>query len=337
MKKISTIILGLVLAVSVYGQQDPMFTKYMFTSLTFNPAYAGAEDHLSMGVLHRTQWFGFGGRGTPQTQSLSIHTPLKNDRVGVGLNILNDVIGPINTLGANISYAYRIPMGKYKLAIGLQGGGQYYVYDPTKITSETPIDWVLDQPYSKFLPNFGTGIYFSREKKFYIGLGVPKLIEWDLRAQNGPSGSATNLTSSRQVRHVFFTAGTAIPLNGDALIFKPSIMVRNSGITSSFNKNKNFKNVGAPTSYDIDLSLFFYQQLWLGASYRGAIDQQSDLSRNSSVNAFAAYYLKSGLRIGTAYDFPLNKIQDPGVGSFELFLGYDFDYRVKKVVTPRYF
>jgi type IX secretion system PorP/SprF family membrane protein len=331
MKKICTAILGLFIAMNVYGQQDPMFTKYMFSSLTFNPAYAGAEDHLSLGLLHRTQWFGFGGRATPQTQSLTAHTPLKNERVGVGLNLVNDIIGPTNTLGANISYAYRIPIGKYKLAIGLQGGGEYYSYDHTKITSETSGDIVLDTDFSKFLPNFGTGIYFSKEKKFYIGIGVPKLIEWDLRVKNN------NVQNARQVRHAFFTVGTAIPLNGDALIFKPSIMVRNAGLLSKVNKSKFYNNYAAPTSYDVDLSMFFYQQLWLGASLRGAIDQAQGLSSLSSVNAFAAYYLKSGLRIGTAYDYPLTKLQKAGTGSFELFLGYDFDYRVKKVVTPRYF
>lgn len=335
MKKICTAIIGLCIAMNVYGQQDPMFTKYMFSSLTFNPAYAGAEDHLSLGLLHRTQWFGFGGRATPQTQSITAHTPLKNERVGVGLQIMNDVLGPTNTVGANISYAYRIPMGKYKLAIGLQGGGDYYTYDHTKITSETPGDLALDSDFNKFLPNFGTGIYFSKEKKFYIGLGIPKLIEWDLRAK---SGGVTNPgQNARQVRHAFFTMGTAIPLNGDALIFKPSIMIRNSGLLSKFNKSKFYNNFAAPTSYDIDLSMFFYQQLWLGAAFRGAIDQSKGLGSASSVNAFAAYYLKSGLRIGTAYDYPLNKIQKAGTGSFELFVGYDFDYRVKKVVTPRYF
>jgi type IX secretion system PorP/SprF family membrane protein len=330
MKRISIAIVGLLLALNVFGQQDPMFTKYMFSSLTFNPAYAGAENHLSLGVLHRTQWFGF--NGGPQTQTVTAHTPLRNERVGVGMNIMNDVIGPTQTLGANISYAYRIPMGKLKLAIGLQAGGEYFAFYKNKITPFDPQDLAFDNDFSKFLPNFGTGIYLSKEKKFYVGLGVPKLIEWRLREAQGSTQVAS------QVRHAFFTAGTAIPLNGDALIFKPSVMVRNSGVLSSFNKNKFYNNFAAPTSYDIDLSLFFYQQLWLGAAYRGAIDQETGLARNSSVNAFAAYYLKNGLRIGTAYDYPLlSKLGGATIGSFELFLGYDFDYKVKKVVTPRYF
>ena len=336
MKKICTAIIGLLLAMNVYGQQDPMFTKYMFSSLTFNPAYAGAEDHLSLGLLHRTQFFGLGGRATPQTQSITAHTPLSNNRVGVGLHLMNDVLGPTNTLSGSISYAYRIPMGKYRLAIGLQAGGDYYSFDHTKVTPEDPNDLPLSNDFSKFLPNFGSGIYFSKEKKFYIGLGVPKLIEWDLREKNGANWTG-NPQNARQVRHAFFTMGTAIPLNGDALIFKPSIMIRNSGLLSKFNKSKYYNNFAAPTSYDIDLSMFFYQQLWLGASYRGAIDQAKNLGTASSVNAFAAYYLKSGLRIGTAYDYPLTKLQKAATGSFELFVGYDFDYRVKKVVTPRYF
>ncbi len=331
MKKICTAIFGLLLTLNVFGQQDPMFTKYMFSTLTFNPAYAGAEGHLSLGLLHRSQWVGF--NGAPISQTLNAHTPMKNERVGLGLTLNSDRIGPTTTLGAGISYAYRIPMGKYKLAIAIQGGGEYYSFDHTKLTPQETVDFALDASFSKFLPNFGAGLYFSKEKKFYFGVGVPKLIEWDLRQKN------SSPVLARQVRHVFFHTGAAIPINGDALVFKPSVMVRTSGLTSNLNKNTLYKNVSAPMSYDVDLSLFFYQQLWIGAAYRGAIKQPSteNLTPNSSVNIWGAYYMKNGLRIGAAYDYSLTKLQSVNSGSFELFLGYDFDYRVKKVVTPRYF
>jgi type IX secretion system PorP/SprF family membrane protein len=334
MKKICTAIFGLLLTLNAFGQQDPMFTKYMFSTLTFNPAYAGAEGHLSLGILHRTQWAGFGD-GAPVTQTLNAHTPMKNERVGLGMNITNDNIGATNTLGGNIAYAYRIPMGKYKLAIGLQAGAEYYNFDHTKLSLKDASDYALDASYSKLLPNFGAGIYFSKEKKFYFGVGVPKLIEWNLRTKQNQNDNFL----ARQVRHIFFHTGAAFPINGDALVFKPSVMVRTSGLTSNLNKNTLYKNVSAPMSYDVDLSLFFYQQLWIGAAYRGAIKQPEgdNLTPNSSVNAWAAYYMKNGLRIGGGYDFSLTKLSATNSGSFELFLGYDFDYRVKKVVTPRYF
>jgi type IX secretion system PorP/SprF family membrane protein len=334
MKKIFSFIIASLVFANVYGQQDPIFTKYMFNSLVINPAYAGSEGHLSMGILHRSQWFGLGGAAAPQTQTITVHTPLKNERVGVGGSLINDAIGATNTFTGNLCYAYRIPMRKWNLSFGLQAGAQYYNFDPSKLSLQTVIDNAFT-PYTKVKPNFGGGIYLYKEKKFYAGLGVPHLIEWDLREK---VSSAPKDTLAKQYRHYFFTMGGTIPLNGDALLFKPSLMVRNTGLLSKFNKVAYYKGYLAPTSFDVDLSLMFYQTLWLGAAYRSALEQFTGTSSFSSVNAWGAYYLKNGMRIGAAYDYPLTtKFGQAAIGSFELFLGYDFDYKVKKVVTPRYF
>jgi type IX secretion system PorP/SprF family membrane protein len=332
MKKIFLLVFVSLFVAKIYGQQDPIFTQYMFNSLVINPAYAGSEGHLSMGILHRTQWFGLGGAGVPQTQTLTVHSPLKNERVGVGGSLINDAIGATNTFTGNLSYAYRIPMRKWNLSIGMQAGARYYNFDPSKLTIKDPSDLSL-QAYSKLRPNFGGGIYLYKEKKFYAGLGVPHLIEWDLREK---VSNAPKDTLAKEYRHYFFTMGGTIPLNGDNLLFKPSVMVRNTGLLSRFNKLNYYKGFLAPTSYNIDLSLMFYQTLWLGAGYRSALEQRT--SSFAAVTAWGAYYLKNGMRIGLSYDYALpSKFQQATTGSFELFLGYDFDFKVKKVVGPRYF
>jgi hypothetical protein len=280
----------------------------MFNTLVINPAYAGAENHLSIGLLHRTQWFGIGGRGTPQTQTVTVHSPLKNNRVGIGGSLVNDQIGATNTFTGNLAYSYRIPLKKWSLAIGMQGGAQYYNFDPSRLTLVDPTDYAF-VPYSKIRPNFGGGLYLSKDKD----------------------------TLPKQFRHYFFMTGAAIPINGNALIFKPSLMVRNTGLLSNLSKQNYYKGYLAPTSFDLDLSLLFYETLWLGASYRSALEQFSGKSSFSSVNAWGAYYLKNGMRIGLSYDYGLTKLQQAAQGSFEIFLGYDFDFKVRKVDSPRYF
>ena len=94
MKKI--LLLGLIVVlISNVGQaqQDPMFTKYMFNTLIFNPAYAGSKEHMSMTLLHRDQWIGL-SEGRPTTQTLTLHSPIKGNRIGVGGSLLHDDIGP---------------------------------------------------------------------------------------------------------------------------------------------------------------------------------------------------------------------------------------------------
>ncbi len=331
MRKIFTFVAFLFCGSFAFGQQDAMFTKYMFNSLIYNPAYAGAKDHLAVGLLHRTQWWGIDG--APSTQTFTIHTPLRNERVGVGLSAYSDVIGPTHSVGGNLSYAYRIPIGRGKLSIGLQGGVTSWRADFTKLLLDDGTDSAFnDDPTPSFwLPNFGAGLYYYT-KRFYVGLGVPNLVEFDLRknAENVP-------IYARSYRHYFATVGAAFPLNGDALIFKPSIFVKNVGLLSDLNKDAAYQNIGAPTEFDIDLSLLFFQAFWIGASFRSAIEAFNNTSSFDSVDIWASYYMMNGLRIGAAYDYTLTKLQPEAQGSFEIMLGYEFNYRTKKAVTPRYF
>ena len=333
MRKILTLAaLFLFLGNSLFAQQDPMFTKYMFNSLIFNPAYAGSKDYMYAGLLYRSQWVGIDG--APSTQTATLHTPLRNERVGVGLSLINDEIGPTQTIGANLAYAYRIPLDenqKNKLSIGLQGGIENYQANWSELNLENP-DNAFAEDVNTMLPNFGVGVYFYNDG-FYLGASVPHLIEYDLR-----EGAETEIYA-RQARHYYFTGGAAIPLNGDALIFKPSALVKAVGLLKSQSKLEAFRDIGAPVEFDIDLSLMFQQTLWVGTSFRSAVGAFGDNPTSSfdSVDLWASVFLKNGLRIGAAYDYPLNALEGVTPGSFEIMLGYEFNYKQSKMATPRYF
>ena len=74
------------------AQQDPQYTHYMYNTLSVNPAYAGQRETLSVVGLHRTQWVGI--NGAPQTQSLGIHSPLRNERIGLGPKASFTILSP---------------------------------------------------------------------------------------------------------------------------------------------------------------------------------------------------------------------------------------------------
>ena len=322
-----------VLPGNVTAQQDAMFTKYMFNTLVYNPAYAGAYDYLSVTALHRGQWWGI--EGAPSTQSLTIHSPV-NDRVGLGFSLINDQIGPTGSTTANVVYAYRFPLGPGHLALSLQGGFVNWRADWSELTFEDPQS--MDPAYnqanpSRWMPNFGAGVYYQSER-FYAGFSSPHLVNYDLRDRT--TGEADDVSIAKTYRHYYFFTGTAIPLNGEALVFRPSLLVKNVGL---FGDAENVRgDISAPTEFDIDLSLFFQQRLWLGVSYRSAVEALTDgTSSVDSGDIWAALYLSNGLRIGAAYDYTLSDLQSLAGGSYELMLGYDFNFRVDRVVTPRYF
>ena len=337
MRKISLslFVLFLFIGSSLKAQQDPMYTMYMFNSLAYNPGFAGTPDYLSIRALYRNQWWGL--EGGPTTQTISIHSPFK-ERIGIGLNLVNDNVGATGSTVASLSYAYRIPFGNGKLSIGLQASAMNWRADWSVLKFKDPrlADVAFeDLEPNRWMPNFGVGAFYYAQN-YYIGLSVPHLMNADLRVDNVNSDNRWAQT----YRHFFLSAGATFPVSGDAVIFKPSFLLKSVGLLNNFTPDsKQLNQVGAPTEFDIDLAFMFYETLWIGASFRSAIQakQFGGDSSFDSVDLWATYYLGNGVRIGAAYDYTISKLQTHVGGSFEVMLGYDFNYNAKGVTTPRYF
>lgn len=313
------------------AQQDPMFTKYMFNSLAYNPAYAGSNEHMAIALLHRSQWWQI--EGAPTTQTLTLHTPLQANRVGLGFSITNDKIGPTGTLNMQVAYAYRIPVGNGKLAIGLQGGMTNWRADWTALDLENP-DPAFNETPNYWMPNFGAGIYYSTER-FFAGFSAPSLVEYDLRRKNVTDDYPLY---ARQYRHYFVSMGGVIPISGKALMFRPMALVKNVGWFSGLRRDEAQRSVKAPTEFDLDMSFIFYERFWLGAGFRSSFEAfDNNRSSYDSADLWASYFFNNGLRIGAAYDYPLTRLRTVTTGAFELMIGYEFNYQTKKIVTPRYF
>ncbi len=330
-----SLFLGFICWGSGIAQQDAMFTKYMFNSLSFNPAFAGSPEYMSVRLLYRNQWWGI--EGAPVTQTFSIHSPV-SERVGLGLGIVNDEIGATGSTSLNTSYAYRIPFGAGKLSVGLQAGVMNWRADWSVLNFKDPIE--MDQSFMEETPNywllnFGAGLFYYTPK-YYVGFSVPRLFNNDLRRDIPTEADEW----ARQYRHYYLTAGGVFEINGPALIFKPSILIKTVGLLGDFTPaSSNPTRVGAPTEFDIDLSLMFYEALWVGVSFRSAFEARAFGGDSSfdSADIWVSYYLMNGVRIGAAYDYTLTRLQEFANGSFELMLGYDFSYKSRKLEHIRYF
>src|SRR5690625_2289907 len=109
MKKVTKLLLTSVFTLfmlsTVFTQQQAQFTQYMDNMLYYNPAYAGSHDAMSISALHRQQWAGFDG--APMSTTFGLHTPLVKN-LGLGVSLLNDRVGPINSTWANIDVSYTV-------------------------------------------------------------------------------------------------------------------------------------------------------------------------------------------------------------------------------------
>lgn len=318
----------LAIANGAFGQQDPMFTKYFFNSLIFNPAVAGSNGHLTANLIHRSQWLGV--EGAPTTQSLSAHSPLNNERIGLGVSLLNDNFGASGTFDFSTAYAYRFPVGKkLKLSVGLQAGVSNWRGNWSKLTLEDGTDEVFSENLNRWLPNFGAGLYLHSER-FFAGAGCPRILEYDLRANDGATPYY-----AKNYRHYYTIVGAAFPLGSEQVVFRPSALLKSTGLFSKMRKYASKQNIGSPTALDIDASFFFRETFWIGAAYRTALELGD--SSNDSADLWTAFYFRNGLRLGAAYDLTLSKLNKVNNGSFEIMAGYEFDVKIKRVASPRYF
>src|ERR1043165_2350946 len=145
----------------VKAQYDAMFTQYMFNETFINPAYAGSKEAMSVTMLHRQQWLNFPGR--PITTTFSLHGPLMNNKMGLGLSVLNERIGKLNRNLLYASYAYRVKVDKQStLAFGLNAGihNQVNKLSELKATDLGDIQVSQNTP-SMNAPNFGFGVYYN--------------------------------------------------------------------------------------------------------------------------------------------------------------------------------
>ncbi|TNJ41520.1 type IX secretion system membrane protein PorP/SprF [Tamlana fucoidanivorans] len=289
-----------------FTQQLPQFTQYMYNTIAINPAYAGSREALSIIGLHRSQWVGF--KGGPITQTLSIHTPLRNDRIGLGLSFIEDDLGPQNFTYLYADFSYGIPVGKEgKLAFGIKGGFTQFSFDSDfRLDPGNIDDPLIYGTEDRWTPNVGLGAYYTTNR-FYLGLSTPRVLNNDLHNKNG-------YEALERISY-YFTGGVVVDLS-EKVKFKPAFLIKATN--------------GAPMSYDITANFLFNEKFWLGGSYR--INEQT-----AAVGGIVDFQISRQLRIGYAYEKPISDIARYTTGTHEILLIYEFKFMNSKLKSPRYF
>jgi type IX secretion system PorP/SprF family membrane protein len=311
MKRFLTLSLFLLLTAGarVWAQQDPMYSQYMFNMLSVNPAYSGSREQLSFTTLYRKQWVGIDG--APTTFTFSADSPIRNQRMALGLNVVSDRIGISKTLMVNVCYAYRIRFNNDGvLSLGIQGGINQYSADYASVSTSQTTGGTPDNAFAgsvnNLFPNFGFGVYYYTQK-FYVGVASPKMIKNNLSGENRPTLDFTSFPN-RQNRHLFVTAGYAFDITED-ITLKPSALLK--GVK------------GAPLAGDINLNVWWKKKVGAGLSYRTA----------AALLAMIELEVKPEIHFGYAYDMSLGGLRGTNSGSHELMLRYEPN--AKKTASQR--
>lgn len=313
MKKALIFVIALVAGKAV-AQQDPQYNLYQYNQMVINPAYAGARDAIAIVSDVRKQWLGF--KGAPTTMVFSIHSPIANNKVGIGLNAMNDKIGAksITSVYGNFSYILKVN-NKTKLAFGARAGYSMYKFDFTEVKYKDTEEAAYTDLASanKGALDVDAGLYL-RTNTFYVGLSATHLNNGKVYNKSfqvrDTGGVASDYSLSYVLKpHLFLTMGKSFVVKENFLI-SPSIMV---------------KNVQRKTTVDVNLNFFVAKRIWFGAFVR----------QGYGFGGLFQVLVTNQFRIGYSYDIGTGDRKNLG-SSHEIMLGFDIKKNKSKMVSPRF-
>lgn len=276
---ISTFFALFTAALCCLGQQEIQSSQFMINPFLQNPAYSSMDDNLDAKLSNRSQWLGV--EGAPRTSYFSIHAPVGKPRWaqthpgdfhdwhGVGMQIINDRLGPYNNYRFNANYSYNIGFTQgdgfgyehtdgLRVALGTFFGWNSFSIDTdllakskTNTGSRIDNDVVYDDATYQGLTGINSSLAFDMTfgalfyygNKYYLGVSTTQIFENDIQ-----------LTSESSLNRHYFVSAKVKHQISEPFYIIPSVIV------------KYVKN--APVSYNINARLDWQDKLFGGIGYR---------------------------------------------------------------------
>lgn len=286
---------------NLIAQQRAMFTQYMFNGLVINPAYSAMDEALNITALARQQWVGF--TGAPNTQTFSLHTPIRQSNTSLGFIFLRDQIGEVITENGILgTMANKVEVGNETfLALGINAGiskyqGQYSLAG-SPASAFDPV--FSDENFWRASVGFGLTLF---SPKFYAGLSSPYFYNRELGANNS--------ASTKHKPH-FMLQGAYLQNLGEDVKLKPSVLVK-------------YVN-GSPLQIDLNAHVLLKETFWIGASWRSM----------DSIDLLAEMQISPHLQLGYSYDFTTTRLSTVEKGSHEIVLSFRILTRGSTKLLPK--
>lgn len=314
MKKLGLVCFASMISAVLFAQNDPFFSHYMFNRPFYNPAAVGEEEVASISFQHRSQWLGYGSSfdgsgGAPNTQLLSAALPVKSFISGLGLNVVNDNLGPVNNFSLYVPISYSVSFLNGNLSLGVSPG-IFFQDLGDEFRANDPSDPLIPSGgQTQTNIDFGAGLFYSSSQNWYLGFAAQNILEPSF--DFGQAGLENAIATSYNG-----IVGFSRVLTRD-LILSPSVLVRSNLETFTF---------------DFNAILDYKRLAWGGLSFR----------RGEAIIFLVGYsFLKErALKVGYALDYVVDQQEAKQPTSHEFFVRYNVPNLIfggrKQIKTPRY-
>ena len=259
------------LAVSVFAQQEPLFTQYYINDMVINPAISGSKTYNPLTIQTRQQWLGF--ESAPLTSNISYHGAL-NDRSAIGGYLMFDKAFPTMQANLHLNYAYHIPLDfdKINLSFGLGAKVMYHNIDFNADDLPPGEDPAFStNSYDKTLLDASSGFYLYGHN-FYAGFSISNMFE---------SSFNTNVSGSpypnSELRNYYGMGAYRFNIINNDWQLEPSFLIRKMQFQSS--------------TTDLTVRILHQNDTWAGLTYR-----------TSETAIFAFGFRINNMHISYSYD-----------------------------------
>ncbi len=325
MRKSLLICFAVLVSWLLHAQQAPHYTQYLVNQYIINPALSGIENYTDVKMSHRHQWVGL--QDAPVTTYLTIHTPIgkKDDRVtatsfempgenprgrnywqdyeaakphhGIGLKVINDRTGPLNSFAAYASYSYHVGISaKTTLAAGFEAGVRNISLDRTKLDfgAANPQDPAVynSGEINQLKPDFGAGLYLY-SADYFVGLSAQQIIPQTIYFAD----QLIKTSGSKLIPHLFATAGYRFLLDDDFTAL-PSVMVK---LVQPL-----------PPQLDMNVKIQYRDFLWGGVGYRV----------KDGFTGVVGINMSNTMNVGYSYDYTTSLLNTVSKGTHEIIIGF---------------
>lgn len=290
----------------IAAQQLPQYGLYMFEPYSFNPAYGGMNNSISVSADIRKQWSGLAG--APSSQYLTVHMPIYSLNSGVGLMLNNEELGANHQFQGQLSYNYvmsNLAAGLISLgaSVGLINrnmdgseirtpGGNY----ENSIQHNDPLLYPGAENY--FGSTLGCGIFY-RASAVEVGLSYSQIISLPIQNKTFTYNPAA---------HLILYASYFYKINEDWKIVPAVLLKYNAAVIQS----------------DLDLQIY-RNNLIGGLGLRGYSSKSLDCFK---INLGGR--LSERLLIGYSYEATLSGLKSYSDNTHELFIQYRLPVKMLK-------
>lgn len=203
----------LMFSVQLSAQQSIPFNHFSQSNMLWNPGEAGVGGGTNVFFQYRNQWTGFDG--APKNLAIGVDHYI-GKRVGLGMSLYNEQIGPLSNLFGTLNYAYHLPFEDGTLSFGINASFINYNGNFTALQTIEEGDAVFFENLHIVRPNFGTGVvYYNDKVKF--GVSVPRLLE--------NKEDQYNISKGNLLERTFYAFGLYEINIGDDFAITPSAML----------------------------------------------------------------------------------------------------------------